>query len=130
MNNFSNNLNNSQPNTPDMQPHALPSTQDNVTAGQTTMHTNPNALPMQSFQNIPEQNPNACEIVAQMKSGGDVSGYQLSNGQVVDMQQAISMTKQGQIKGVGVATNQGKEYLRSLPDSDPANNLSNLPTIQ
>ncbi len=89
---------------------------------------NTNNLPMQSFQNIPTPNPNACEIIAQIKNAGDVTGYKLSNGQTVDMQTAVTMTKNGQIKGVGVATNQGSEYLRSLPDRNEANNLSNLPT--
>ncbi len=84
---------------------------------------------MNTFDTIPTPNPNACTIVAQVKSGSTVTGYQLSNGQTVDMQQAISMAKNGEISGVGVATNQGTEYLRSLPDSNPSNNLSNLPPI-
>ncbi len=90
---------------------------------------NTNNLPMQSFQNIPQPNPTACEIVAQVKSSGDVTGYKLSNGQMVDLQTAVSMAKNGDLKGVGVATNQGKEYLRSLPDATEENNLSNLPTV-
>lgn len=88
-----------------------------------------NNLAMQSFETIPNANPNACEIVAQVKSSGDVTGYQLSNGQMVDLQTAVQMAKNGEIKGVGVATNQGSEYLRSLPDNDPSNNLGNLPTV-
>lgn len=86
-------------------------------------------LAMQSFETIPNANANACEIVAQVKSSGDVTGYQLSNGQMVDLQTAVQMAKNGEIKGVGVATNQGTEYLRSLPDSNPNNNLGNLPTV-
>lgn len=92
------------------------------------MNTN-NNLPLQSFENIPKPNSNACEILAQIKSSGDVTGYKLSNGQIVDLQSAVAMAKNGEIKGVGVATNQGKEYLRSLPDGNESNNLSNLPTI-
>ncbi len=88
-----------------------------------------NSLAMQSFQNIPTPNPAACEIVAQVKTSGTVSGYQLSNGITVDMQTAVTMAKNGSIKGVGVATNQGTEYLRSLPDGNEANNLNNLPTV-
>ncbi len=88
-----------------------------------------NNLAMQSFQNVPTPNPSACEIVAQVKTSGTVSGYQLSNGQTVDMKTAVTMAKNGEIKGVGVATNQGTEYLRSLPDGDEANNLNNLPTV-
>ncbi len=87
-----------------------------------------NSLAMQSFQNIPTPNPAACEIVAQVKTSGTVTGYQLSNGITVDMQTAVTMAKNGSIKGVGVATNQGTEYLRSLPDGNEANNLNNLPT--
>ncbi len=90
---------------------------------------NTNNLPMQSFQNIPSPRPNAYEIVAQIKTSGTVSGYKLSNGQMVDLQTAVQMTKDGAIQGVGVATNQGVEYLRSLPDATVANNLANLPTI-
>lgn len=88
-----------------------------------------NNLAMQSFETVPTANANACEIVAQVKSSGDVTGYQLSNGQMVDLQTAVQMAKNGEIKGVGVATNQGTEYLRSLPDNDPNNNLGNLPTV-
>ncbi len=88
-----------------------------------------NNLAMQSFQDIPTPNPAACEIVAQVKTSGAVSGYKLSNGITVDMQTAVTMAKNGSIKGVGVATNQGSEYLRSLPDGNEANNLNNLPTV-
>lgn len=88
-----------------------------------------NNLAMQSFETIPNANVNACEIVAQVKSSGDVTGYQLSNGQTVDLQTAVQMAKNREIKGVGVATNQGTEYLRSLPDNDASNNLGNLPTV-
>ncbi len=88
-----------------------------------------NNLAMQSLQNVPTPNPSACEIVAQVKTSGTVSGYQLSNGQSVDMKTAVTMAKNGEIKGVGIATNQGTEYLRSLPDGDEANNLNNLPTV-
>ncbi|MFV0519553.1 MAG: DUF3892 domain-containing protein [Lachnospirales bacterium] len=82
-----------------------------------------------TFTQIPTPKANASDIVAVQKSGSQVTGYQLSNGQVVDKQQAISMAKSGDIKGVGVATNQGTEYLRSLPDNTTSNNLDSLPTI-
>ncbi len=82
-----------------------------------------------TFAQIPTPNANACDIVAVQKSGSTVTGYQLSNGQVVDKQQAISMAKSGGIRGVGVATNQGTEYLRSLPDNTTSNNLDSLPSI-
>lgn len=91
---------------------------------------NTNNLPLQTFETISNAstNSNSCQITAQIKQGGNVIGYSLSNGQDVDLQTAVQMTKNNEIANVGVATNQGVEYLRSLPDNDESNNLSNLPT--
>lgn len=104
-----------------------------------TLNNNPtnsanttNNLPLQTFQNISTANSNACQITAQIKQNGNVVGYSLSNGTDVDLATAVDLTKKNQIANVGVATNQGVEYLRSLPDNNSSNNLSNLPvkTIQ
>lgn len=86
-------------------------------------------LPRMAFKEIPEAKENAKEITALIKSGYSVVGYQLSDGTKVDKQQAVSMAKQGDIKGVGIASNKGTEYLKSLPDDTEQNNLSNLPSI-
>ncbi len=84
---------------------------------------------MNTFDTVPTANANALEIVAVQKSNSQVTGYQLSNGQMVSKTEAVALAKSGGIKNVGVATNQGAEYLRSLPDSSVTNNLDDLPTI-
>ncbi len=71
----------------------------------------------------------ALSIIGIVKKSGKISGYQLSNGQQISKDQGVEMAKSNQIRGVGVATNQGTEYLRALPDGNERNNLSNLPTI-
>ncbi|WP_242830399.1 DUF3892 domain-containing protein [Clostridium thermobutyricum] len=62
------------------------------------------------------------------KDGRYASGYELSNGEVVSVDEAVRMAKNGEIKDVVVSvTRNGDEYLRSTPDDDESNNLSNLP---
>jgi len=73
--------------------------------------------------------PDALSITGVMKKSGRITGYQLSNGQTISKEQGVEMAKQNKIHGVGVATNQGTEYLRALPDGNQQNNLNNLPTI-
>ena len=87
------------------------------------------ALPLNTFQDIPLAGPNAQKIVALVKNNGRVSGYQLADGQVLDKQQAVALARQGGIRGVGIATRKGNEYLKSLPDDAEGNNLGNLPSI-
>ena len=87
------------------------------------------SLAMLAFSEIPQAAADAKQITALVKQSGTISGYQLSDGSIVDKEQGISMAKQGQISGVGVATNQGNEYLKSLPDAAEGNNLGSLPTI-
>ena len=86
-------------------------------------------IAMNAMSYIPEPSRDAQEIVALKKESGRITGYQLSNGQVLDVEQAVKEAKAGNIKGVGVATNQGYEYLKSLPDESEDNNLDSLPTI-
>ena len=43
--------------------------------------------------------------------------------------ESIQLAKQGGIQGVGIATRNGSEYLKSLPDGEENNNLGNLPSI-
>ncbi len=89
----------------------------------------PYSLPMMSLNEIPTPKNDAKKITALVKESGKVKGYQLSDGQTISKAEGVSMAKNGDIEGVGVATNQGTEYLKSLPDGDENNNLGNLPSI-
>ena len=40
----------------------------------------------------------------------------------------LALAKQGGIRGVAIASRNGSEYLRSLPDGDESNNLGDLPS--
>ena len=86
-------------------------------------------LAMNAFDNIPEAKSNAKNIVGLVKSSGRVTGYQLSDGNAVSKEQGVEMAKNGEIKGVGIAHRKDSEYLKSLPDGNEGNNLSNLPSI-
>lgn len=78
---------------------------------------------------IPTPKEDAKKIVGLVKSGGKISGYQLSDGSTVSKEEGVSMAKSGDIQGVGVAHRKDSEYLKSLPDATEANNLGNLPSI-
>ena len=82
-----------------------------------------------TLDQIPQANSNAKQIVGLVKEGGRITGYQLSDNSIVEKQQAVSMAKQGQIAGVGIAHRGDTEYLKSIPDGSENNNLSNLPSI-
>lgn len=86
-------------------------------------------LPMLANKENPIPKPDAKEITAVLKKGSRISGYQLSTGEILTKEEGISLARAGGIKGVGIATRKGNEYLRSLPDENDSNNLSNLPTI-
>ncbi len=86
-------------------------------------------LPMMAMDEIPTPKENAEHITALVKSDGRVTGYQLSNGQVLDKGKAVALAKDGGIQGVGIAHRKGSEYLKSLPDGTENNNLSNLPSL-
>ena len=87
------------------------------------------ALPMRAIKDIPKPRADAKQIVALVKKGGRVSGYKLSDGQIVDKERGVQLAKQGDIRGVGVSSRNGNEYLKSLPDASENNNLSNLPSV-
>ena len=78
---------------------------------------------------IPEPRPGAQEIVALVRENGRVTGYKLSDGRVLDKAEGVQLAKDGGIRGVGVATRNGGEYLKSIPDGDEGNNLSNLSSV-
>ena len=90
---------------------------------------NTSGLPMMAIKDIPQPKSDAKQIVALIKNGGRVSGYKLSDGQVIDKQQGVQLAKQGGISGVGISSRNGNEYLKSLPDETEDNNLSNLPSV-
>jgi hypothetical protein len=86
-------------------------------------------LPMMILKDVPEPNADAKQITALVKEGGRIAGYQLSDGRILDKEEGIQLARQGGIRGVGVATRNGAEYLKSLPDESEENNLGNLPSV-
>jgi hypothetical protein len=88
-----------------------------------------NVLPLMAMKEIPEPKSNAAEITALVKKSGKVTGYQLSNGKVLNKEAGVVLAKQGGIKGVGISERNGNEYLKSVPDGTEYNNLSNLPSL-
>ena len=86
-------------------------------------------LAKQTLDQIPQANANAKRIIGLVKEGGRITGYQLSDETFVSKPEAVSMAKQGQIAGVGIAHRGDTEYLKSIPDGSEKNNLSNLPSV-
>lgn len=87
------------------------------------------ALAMNTLDDIPTPKSNAKDIVGLVKSSGKITGYQLSDGSTVSKQEGVSLAKEGEINGVGIAHRQGNEYLKTLPDGKENNNLTNLPSV-
>ncbi len=81
------------------------------------------------MKDIPKPNADAAHIVALVKENGRIAGYQLSDGQIVNKEEGVTLARQGGIRGVGIATRKGNEYLKSLPDGSDENNLGNLPSV-
>ncbi|EKQ51012.1 MULTISPECIES: DUF3892 domain-containing protein [unclassified Clostridium] len=70
-------------------------------------------------------------IKAIIKHSGEITGYELSNGEKVTKERGVELAKEGAICGVSVSTSRkGEEYLRSRRDDDESNNLSSLPVIE
>ncbi len=88
-----------------------------------------NELAKNTLDTIPSPSPDAKRIVGLVKSGGRVTGYQLSDNSIVEKQDAIGMAKAGQISGVGIAHRGDSEYLKAIPDGSENNNLGNLPSV-
>lgn len=86
-------------------------------------------LAMNTLDNIPNPNSNAKDITAVVKHSGEITAYKLSDGNVLSKEEGIDLAKAGGINGVGISHREGNEYLKSLPDDDESNNLSQLPTI-
>ncbi len=86
-------------------------------------------LAINALDDIPETKSDAKDIVGLVKSSGRVTGYQLSDGSAVSKEDGVAMAKNGEIKGVGIAHRKDSEYLKTIPDGQEGNNLSNLPSI-
>ena len=82
-----------------------------------------------TLDQIPRAEADAKRIVGLVKEGGRVTGYQLSDETFVSRPEAVSMAKQGQIAGVGIAHRGDTEYLKSIPNGSEKDNLSSLPTV-
>ena len=90
---------------------------------------NTHTLPKNAFRDIPEPNAGAKEIVGLVKDSGRVTGYKLSDGHILQKEEAVAFARDGGIRGVGIAARNGEEYLKSIPDDTEDNNLSHLPTV-
>ena len=86
-------------------------------------------LPMMAMKDIPTPNADAKQITALVKERGRITGYQLSDGRILNKEDAVQLARQGGIQGVGISSRKGNEYLKSLPDGSDANNLGNLPSV-
>ena len=76
----------------------------------------------------PVPNKDAKRIEKLIRTNGKISGYQLSDGTVLSKTEGVALAKQGGIRGVAIASRNGSEYLRSLPDGAASNNLGDLPS--
>lgn len=88
-----------------------------------------NSFAINTLDSIPQAKPDAKHIVALVKQSGRITGYQLSDGNIVAKEDAVNMAKSGDIAGVGIAHRKDTEYLKSIPDGSDQNNLSNLPCV-
>lgn len=87
-------------------------------------------LPKNINKVVPNPTSDAMQVTKLVKHSGDVTGYELSNGERISKQEGVQMAKEGHISGVAVGiSRKGEEYLRSLPDENEGNNLSSLPSI-
>lgn len=87
------------------------------------------ALAKNTMDEIPTPKSNAKDIVGLVKSSGKITGYQLSDGTTISKEEGVSMAKNGELNGVGVAHRKDTEYLKSIPDGTDDNNLGNLPSV-
>ena len=76
----------------------------------------------------PVPNKDAKSISKLIRNNGKISGYQLSDGTVLSKSEGVALAKQGGIRGVAIASRNGSEYLRSLPDGSESNTLGDLPS--
>lgn len=88
-----------------------------------------NLLAMNTLDNIPTPAPDARRITGLVKDRGRITGYKLSDNTTLNKSQAVQLARQGGIAGVGIAHRGDTEYLKSVPDGNDNNNLSNLPSV-
>ena len=87
------------------------------------------SLVKNTLDQIPQPTPGAKRIVGLVKESGRITGYQLSDETFVSKPEAVSMARQGQIAGVGIAHRGETEYLKSIPNGTENDNLGNLPSV-
>lgn len=78
----------------------------------------------------PVPNKDAKSITGLVRKNGRIAGYELSDGRVLSKQEGVALAKRGGIRGVAIASRNGAEYLRSLPDGDESDNLGDLPSAR
>lgn len=83
-----------------------------------------------ALDEVPQPKSDAKEITGLLKTGGKITGYQLSDGATISKEEGVAMAKAGEIRGVGVAHRKDTEYLKALPDGSENNNLGSLPTVR
>ncbi|MDQ1909638.1 DUF3892 domain-containing protein [Paenibacillus sp. GD4] len=72
--------------------------------------------------------PNKLMVQAVHYENGGIAAVRFQDGSVADVATAIGMAEAGLIEDVNTGRNrEGQKTLRSYPDGDPSNNLSNLP---
>ena len=84
---------------------------------------------MMSTKSTTQSKAGAKNIVGLVKNGGKVSGYKLSDGSTVNKTRGVALAKKGEINGVGVASRNGSEYLKTMPGQKKKGNLLTLPTV-
>lgn len=69
-------------------------------------------------------------VKVRKNNDGDIIDVMLQNGNIFSMNEAIMMARDNKIEGVNVGkAKNGREFLRSDPNSIEDDNLDNLPTF-
>ncbi len=82
-----------------------------------------------TLDQIPSARPDAKKIVGLVKERGRITGYKLSDRSIVEKSVGVAMAEEGKISGVAIAHRGDTKYLKSVPNNDENDNLSNLPSI-
>lgn len=68
------------------------------------------------------------KVVAVKKNdGGNLSKFKLSDGRIVNFDECAAMCDCGELNLIHTTGKDGAPVIRSYPDGDDSNNLSNLP---
>lgn len=106
---------------------------NNISTSNSDMKLSGPLLNINNDDLAPESQANAEKktIKAVVKHSGEITGYELSDGEQVTKERGVELAKAGAISGVSVSTSRkGEEYLRSLRDDNESNNLNSLPVIE